>query len=336
VLVDVVGYFTGPSAQLSTAGLFIPQAPQRLLDTRSDAVPLWAGGSTEFSGSAGSSAWVNFTLVDTLAPGFLTARAAGQPTDATSTTNATLSGQTIANAAIVGVSNRGVAVTSSAGSDVLADIAGTFTGPTLPALSAPALNTPACHAAVLVHGGGYYMGDGSAMDVPYRARLEAAGWKVWSSNYPLLAASTDVTFDPTDPWYPRSNINHVPAQMRLVHDRAVVAVVSDVRAAIASGCAVTLLGYSAGGSIVLDLATKFRVASAVVVSSSTITAGLVPLSPVQMFYGGADLIIQPQTVVATCARWALAGKTCDLHFAPAEAHSSDLLAGQAIDWALAH
>ena len=34
VIVDLVGWFTGESAERSAAGLFVPQAPQRLLDQR--------------------------------------------------------------------------------------------------------------------------------------------------------------------------------------------------------------------------------------------------------------------------------------------------------------
>ena len=34
VVVDFLGWFTGPSAAVSTQGLFVPVGPQRLLDTR--------------------------------------------------------------------------------------------------------------------------------------------------------------------------------------------------------------------------------------------------------------------------------------------------------------
>lgn len=42
--VDVVGWFTGPSAEIGTAGLYVPRAGSRLLDTRRDVVPVGAGG----------------------------------------------------------------------------------------------------------------------------------------------------------------------------------------------------------------------------------------------------------------------------------------------------
>ena len=204
-----------------------------------------------------------------------------------------------------------------------------------PAIESPTTTAPpalACRAAVLVHGGAYYAGHARDMATAYRSRLEVAGWNVWATDYPLLAASTDIVLDQSDSWYPRSDIYHTPPQMRVVHDRATAAVAVDVRSALATGCAVTLVGYSAGGSIVLDLATKFSVNSVVVVSSSTITPELVPLSPIQMFYGGLDPIIQPSTVQATCDLWLAVGRPCDLHLEPKESHTSELLAREAVDW----
>ncbi len=43
VLVDVWGWFTGPSAPATDDGLFVPRAPQRVWDSRSSFDPINAG-----------------------------------------------------------------------------------------------------------------------------------------------------------------------------------------------------------------------------------------------------------------------------------------------------
>ena len=47
VIVDVVGYFTGPSAATSGAGLFVPATPIRVLDTRTEGPRLYDRGARE-------------------------------------------------------------------------------------------------------------------------------------------------------------------------------------------------------------------------------------------------------------------------------------------------
>ncbi len=129
VIVDLVGYFTGLSAPDSTDGLFVPQSPTRVLDTRArPGVPIGPGGSAEVSVVGGAAVWSNITAVDA-APGFLAAR----PADArgaatTSTVNATNAHQTIANAAITLLADSGMTVLTPSGAHVLVDVAGLFTG----------------------------------------------------------------------------------------------------------------------------------------------------------------------------------------------------------------
>ena len=47
VVVDVTGYFTGPSAPPSSAGLFIPLDPTRLYDSRDDPNGVLTGRTTQ-------------------------------------------------------------------------------------------------------------------------------------------------------------------------------------------------------------------------------------------------------------------------------------------------
>ena len=86
VIVDLVGWFTGESAERSAAGLFVPQAPQRLLDTRSTAPGVYAGGTVEIAGVAGAAALVtNVTVTAADWRGYVTAYPAGTPRPGTST-----------------------------------------------------------------------------------------------------------------------------------------------------------------------------------------------------------------------------------------------------------
>lgn len=143
VLVDVVGYFTGRSAPLSSDGLFVPMTPTRLMDTRAEGVlnPMedrlkprrdWTV-EVRVLGSHGVPARVaavamTTTVVDAEGPGFLTVWSAGSNKPATSNLNASRRGQTVANHAISPLSYRGVSVFTSSPMHVLVDVSGWFTG----------------------------------------------------------------------------------------------------------------------------------------------------------------------------------------------------------------
>jgi hypothetical protein len=136
VIVDVAGYFTGPSAVSSPDGLFLPSSPSRLIDTRSGS-PIWPNGAVEFSApQSAKSVWLNLTLTQTQSPGFLTAFAAGSDLPATSNVNASEFAETVANAAIVAVSTRGVSAYAHDGTHFIADLAGSFLGTPQTALKA--------------------------------------------------------------------------------------------------------------------------------------------------------------------------------------------------------
>jgi hypothetical protein len=145
IIVDAVGYFTGNSAPDSSDGLFVPQDPQRLLDTRANAPGLlWPGGTIEVPGLKADHAavWMNYTTIDSFAPGYLTAYPARTILPLVSTVNTPGPKATVANAAITNLSSSGVALTSFAGEHALADLAGYFTGSPLPIVAPLAPNDP--------------------------------------------------------------------------------------------------------------------------------------------------------------------------------------------------
>ena len=144
LIVDVVGYFTGPSAASSEDGLFVPMPPSRKLDTREPTpvgrqAPLVATESIEFTSPvSGASALVyNLTTTGAAGAGFVTAYPAGNTRPGTSNVNAPQASYTVANLAITTVSTRGVALYSLSGEHLVVDITGYFTGSAITAPLAP-------------------------------------------------------------------------------------------------------------------------------------------------------------------------------------------------------
>lgn len=141
LLVDISGYFTGPSASSSADGLLVALSPTRLLDTRATNTPLYAKGGTEFAAAPGAAvAVLNVTLLPT-GPGWVAALPAGATagTPTVSATNAGLANRPVANMAITPASARGVELYVSVKAHVVVDLTGYFTGTptaaTLPARS---------------------------------------------------------------------------------------------------------------------------------------------------------------------------------------------------------
>lgn len=155
VVVDVTGWFTGRSAAASSVGLFVPVRPTRLIDTRGS-LPVYPGGTVEIepgsvagAGAAlGASSPVaaiaaNWTMTSTWAAGFLTAYPARTDRPVASTANADRRAQDVAQFGIIGASTTGVAVYASAGTHLVVDATGWFTGARVAAVApAPAPNTP--------------------------------------------------------------------------------------------------------------------------------------------------------------------------------------------------
>lgn len=136
VLVDIDGFITGPSANRSSGGLFVPLDPVRLMDTRKGQKGkkrLWPGWTRAFDlpsnvRSEAGTAVLNMTAVRTMASGFFSINAAqtrrGTPT--TSNINVVGVNNTVANHVVSQASNVGLEVYSSSGGDVIADLVGYY------------------------------------------------------------------------------------------------------------------------------------------------------------------------------------------------------------------
>ena len=147
VIVDIAGVFTGTSSPSSTAGLFVAVTPNRLVDTRDPSNtpivgPLPAGGqltvqtANRFGIPAGASAVsLNATITAATAPGFVQVfPTGGAVPGASSNINVEHVGQTIPNAAYATVDGNGqFTMFTQTGGQLIADVAGWFTGNTPPA-----------------------------------------------------------------------------------------------------------------------------------------------------------------------------------------------------------
>lgn len=132
VVVDLLGVFV--PARSATSGRFVTVTPQRLLDTRTTAATLPAGGgevTVALPAEVGTDAVavaVNITSVAQAPAGWITAFAAGSPRPYTSLLHAAGTGRARAAATIVPVSNGGLTVAATFGTDVIVDLVGWFTG----------------------------------------------------------------------------------------------------------------------------------------------------------------------------------------------------------------
>jgi uncharacterized protein YkwD len=146
IVVDLQGYFTGPSSGSSTTGLFTAYDPTRLLDTRGPsplgtAVPLYPDGGLEVAATQGASLAANVTSVDGDA-GYITAFPAGTPRPPTSTVNSNGGNDVVANFAITQVSNRGLGLFAQEETHLLVDLQGWFSGTQATATLPPPQNNP--------------------------------------------------------------------------------------------------------------------------------------------------------------------------------------------------
>ena len=150
LIVDVNGYYTSDASELSSVGLFVPMAPDRILDTRApgEIGRLWPRWVVERKLPAAvatnaSAIVANVTGVDSRGPGFLTVSAARLPRPPTSNVNMAAPGGVVPNHIVSPITaTHGVQVYSSHGAHVLIDLAGYFTGtqriPQLPPYINPA------------------------------------------------------------------------------------------------------------------------------------------------------------------------------------------------------
>ena len=138
VVVDLAGWFTGPSASLADDGLFVAVTPHRVWDARVSHEALHPDGTAErlMGDNSHGSAIVNLTAVDTVRPGYVSVRPAGTPWAGTSSLNPRWRLPT-ANLAISQLSDRGLAFRSRTGTRLVVDVTGWFTGPRLQATTSP-------------------------------------------------------------------------------------------------------------------------------------------------------------------------------------------------------
>ncbi|MEK7422956.1 MAG: hypothetical protein AAB131_03855 [Actinomycetota bacterium] len=136
LLADVAGWFTDASAGTSSAGLFVPLTPTRILDTRRLAVDPFTspsasstqiGATTVVPPNAAAAVVLNLTTTDAASPGFITIWPGTLGRPEVSNLNVTSAGQVIPNASIVRLGNESVQFYLQAGGHLIADIAGWFT-----------------------------------------------------------------------------------------------------------------------------------------------------------------------------------------------------------------
>jgi hypothetical protein len=174
VVVDVVGWYTGASAASASTGLFVPVAPTRLLDTRAPGAPRYparpqtnvpvdvAAASRGGLPASGFAALVlNLTATNAEGYGYVTAWGAGLSKPWTSNLNVVRVDQTIANHAVVGVSNLGYSLEVQGGAHLLTDVSGYFTGTPPTADPGYKLNGTGSPPSAGSHGFLYGFGDGS-------------------------------------------------------------------------------------------------------------------------------------------------------------------------------
>lgn len=151
VIVDLVGYFTGADAPETSTGLFVSQAPVRLVDTRRPEGPgggprLYAGGGREFAVASllGPTAAVvaNVTVVGPDDRGHWKTYSAGVAPGAVSSVNASGLADVIANMSVTRTSEAGIGIFGTTSTHIVIDITGYFTGDPVAATLPPPPNAP--------------------------------------------------------------------------------------------------------------------------------------------------------------------------------------------------
>lgn len=151
VIVDVVGYMTGPSAPVDDAGLYVPLTPERHWDSRPGELPLGTSplpadgivslpiaGQFSVPATGVSAITMNLTMTQTAGGGYLEA----YPMDTTrpepyASVNSNFAGQDVGNHAVVALNNGGVSLYSSGGTHAVVDVTGYFLDGTTTPPSAP-------------------------------------------------------------------------------------------------------------------------------------------------------------------------------------------------------
>jgi hypothetical protein len=152
LIVDLLGWFTGPSAERNGEGLFVPTGPDRIADTRGPEERIHAGGTIEVAPPVSDAAALvtNVTAVRPDRRGYVAGFPARTERTGTSTVNPSYRDHTVANFAITPLSDVGTAYYSWGGTDLIVDVTGWFTGDPLPTTTAEAPNAPPWSRVLLV------------------------------------------------------------------------------------------------------------------------------------------------------------------------------------------
>ena len=169
VIVDVDGYFTDGTTAPSTASLYLPITPVRVLDTRQTSGPLAAGttieqqlGGVDGIGSNASAVVSNVTAVDTTAASYCTIYPTGTNRPTASDVNWS-AGQIVPNLTVATLSSSGaINIYNHAGSaDVIVDAFGYFsplsttsTALAITTTSLPGATVGTAYSATLAASGG--------------------------------------------------------------------------------------------------------------------------------------------------------------------------------------
>lgn len=126
LVVDIVGWFTGPFADQSSEGLFVPVQAKRRVDTR-DSAPMVPGEARSFAAGQGSAVLGTVTMFDsfTRGHGALYANGTAKPTISSVNISDT---PVISNLAISRITKAGVSLYSNAYANFVYDQFGYFTG----------------------------------------------------------------------------------------------------------------------------------------------------------------------------------------------------------------
>ncbi len=302
VIADVAGYFTGPSSPVAADGLFVPQAPRRVLDTRRTLNPLAERTMTRVAVDAAIAAWANVTALGSRSPGYVTARPAFAALPATSNVNTAADGRPVANAVLIDLSTEGAQLFSSVAGHVVVDLYGWFVG-------APA--AARCRRVVLAHGGAY--SGGSPADLArWAVEFEMAGWDVVNADYRVAGEYSGQTWGS---WYPRTSVYQpIPAEMEEAHETAVSDLAVQLRDTSGRGCVTHALGYSAGGSALADAVHSVDgIATVHLAASAILDVHSVGGPPMHLWHSSNDPIITAQAAAESCPLWIDAGSSCVHH-----------------------
>lgn len=201
LVVDVAGWFTGPTAPVSTDGLFVPTSPTRVLDTRTTfSLAPWGGSTLEFgTGSpfpfTTAAVALNVTATDPWYLGYVTVHPAGVQRPGSSNLNVTALDQIVANHAIVRAGSRGLSVFTQSGTHLVADVAGWYLGTPEPSTlpepyTAPTAPTPAVGIAAPGAGIGTSIGTNRNINV----NIDSGRAGLWMGSGQLGVADHNVYF----------------------------------------------------------------------------------------------------------------------------------------------